>query len=80
MSAPKNMKMKRCEYHMTRNAMLERIADAADALATYLECNCGDNDDWPVNIKVSGSEDANELLGLMRELDKSLKPYRERKI
>lgn len=66
------------ETHMMGEVQyLERIAETADALESWLGKNVGTNDDWPIEIKAD-EDGAAKLTRLLRDLNDALTPYRRR--
>lgn len=58
-----------------RQQYLERIAETADALESWLGANTGTNDDWPIKIKADEAGAA-KLSALLSDLDGALMVYR----
>lgn len=58
-------------------ALLLKVAKSADQLETLLRNNTGSNDDWPIEIKVSGDY-AKQLACKLTALSRALKPYRKK--
>lgn len=58
---------------------LERIAETADALESWLGKNTGTNDDWPIEIKAD-EDGAAKLVSLLRDLNNALVPYRHERM
>jgi hypothetical protein len=67
------------KYDIGRTQYLERIAESADALESWLGKNTGTNDEWLVEIKAHDEESANRITRLLSDLKDALTPYRRMK-